>query len=167
MLPATPAQAEPTLTQGQTARVLGRLRADPEMRALLKGQPPEVLLMGPWLDETHELIGASLVLKLPEPRSFPMRHWPVVKWNPNKARETSYAEDSLEARATDATELMVRVDIGKDRVVSVEPSGEHVKVEPGPSVKAEDPSGRHGYFGLRGGSERWRASSRRPPSPRS
>ncbi|HEU0024625.1 MAG TPA: hypothetical protein VFQ12_08340 [Thermoleophilaceae bacterium] len=137
--PASRPIAEPKLSAAQRERVRSLLRGDEELGGILKGNPVEIAQMGPWSGAAHEFIGASAIVRISEPLSFPMMNWPVVDADP--PGDAPYEEHELELRAENVTELVVNVDLRSERVVGIDPGGEDAKLTPGESVELEEPSG--------------------------
>ncbi len=68
-----------------------------------------------------------------------MMRWPVVDGDP--PGDAPYEEHALEVKASRVTEFVVDVDLGRGRVVGIDPGGEEATLTPGPSVELQEPSG--------------------------
>ena len=137
--PPPPRRAPARLTKAQRAEARALLEADPRLTEALRGQPLDVAQVGPWSSTEHEFIGASAILRLRRELSYPMMRWPVVDGDP--PGDAPYEEHALEVKASRVTEFVVDVDLGRGRVVGIDPGGEEATLTPGPSVELQEPSG--------------------------
>ena len=135
-----PGPAIPTLSEAQRARAQELLGSDPQADRFLQGRDYRVAELGPWTTEDGRVIGASMVVRLSSPASFEMSRWPAIEQADERAGGRSYRESTLQMAADDVSELMVRVDLERQAVVSVEPSDPAAKITPGPDVKRTQPA---------------------------
>jgi hypothetical protein len=140
--PAPPESDGAGLSAGQTTQVSGILAADARLQQLLAGKQYSVDGIGPWTTggETYQLVGSLVIIRLAQPASFPSSSWPVVEYAGEDA--TAYTETTVQFAADGVTELMVNVDLGKGRVVGIQPDGDDVRITPDPGTPTDDPAQR-------------------------
>jgi hypothetical protein len=129
------------LTKREEVAALTIMDEDPVLGEML-GDGPDIRTLGPWSERDPQgirrSIGVLAILRLPQPRDFAMRHWPVVSYDDDDGDCDStgehYREETIEYSVENATGLQVDVDLNEKRVVGIEPIGG--RVTPGPSVTA-------------------------------
>jgi hypothetical protein len=129
----------PVLTQKQRRATRQLLRADERLSEALAGNRLRIAQMGPWLSADHRFIGASAILPLRKPHSFPMTTWPLVDGDP--PGDAPYVVDEIEMKASRVSEFIVEVDLRRHKVVGIDPGGEHARLEYGPDVVLREPTG--------------------------
>lgn len=133
---ARPGPPEPTLSADQENRALELVAADPTAQQVLEGKDYEVSRMGPWGGERGDpLIGAAMMLRFSQPESFPMRAWPFIDYRPGE--DPPYRKATWEFGASNVTDMEVMVDLRRERVVSIDPSGGEAQITPGPELRGE------------------------------
>jgi hypothetical protein len=137
--PPEPAPAIPALSASQQSSAQAALARDPQTRRFLAGRGYRVTEIGPWTTEQGTLIGASMLVGLSSPASFAMSRWPAVDYRAEPAAERPYRDSAIQMAASNVTELMVRVDLDRQAVVGIEPSGPGATIKPGPDVKRIPP----------------------------
>lgn len=138
---------QPTLDSEQRALAAEALASDPRAQKLLAGRSYELGSIGPWTSDgpTGSLIGASMLVKLTPPATYPMSTWPVAEYEPSA--DPPYQEGTIELAAEHVEMLIVDVDLVDRRVISIQPFGEDVRVTPGsnPPRPAEPSPEEPGY----------------------
>jgi hypothetical protein len=137
--PPEPAPAMPTLSATEQSRAHQALARDSQARRFLAGRDYRVAEIGPWTTEQGTLIGASMLVGLSSPASFAMSRWPAVDYGAQPGAGRPYTESTIQMAASNVTELMVRVDLDRQAVVGIEPSGPGATITPGPDVKRIPP----------------------------
>ncbi|MGH3033224.1 MAG: hypothetical protein ACRDON_01540 [Gaiellaceae bacterium] len=111
----------PALTEEEQARAVSLLASDPRAARLLGGLRYEIREIGVWhTSKTKRTIGASLVIVLAEPTRIE-GVWPDKAYDEAERKSVPYAEKSTRFTAANVTELMVSVDLGRGKVVSIAP----------------------------------------------
>jgi hypothetical protein len=134
-----PAPAMPALSATEQSSAQEVLARDPQARRFLAGRDYRVTEIGPWTTEEGTLIGASMLVGLSSPASFAMSRWPAVDYRAEPGAERAYRESAIQMAAGNVTELVVRVDLDRQAVVGIEPSGQGATITPGPDVKRIPP----------------------------
>lgn len=128
---------DPSLTPEQEKVALAVLAEDPRADAFLSDTSYQVSDIGPWGGYTasgkaEPVIGAILMLRLDRPTAYPMQEWPLLRRA--ASQDPPYEQVSLQMRAWNVQELVVNVDLPRERVVRIYPFGDDVEMTPGPDV---------------------------------
>lgn len=143
-LPTTE-DGEPTLTKEQVEHTIAIVKADPIIQAATSSV--DVAQIGPWIERNESgeprLVGASLVLRLGEKTDFSMETWPAVQYDDDPADTfgDTYSKDSSTFAVSDATQLMVDVDLSRRAVVGITPEGPSVEFRGSPAEKVQESTG--------------------------
>jgi hypothetical protein len=127
-----PSPAIPWLTAAERAQAAQILASDRRSKAIFRGASYSVADIGPWTTNDQKLIGASMIVRLSAPKSFPVIEWPAIEtdWTPG-SRFAHYRERTLPASAIDVRDFDVLVDLNRARLVSLRPrNAEKMKIAP-------------------------------------
>lgn len=126
--PNPPPSDGPELTQAQRDRAVSLALGDSRVQGRLAGKTYQVQDVGPWSTggATDTLVGAIVVIRLGAPASYPLSTWPVPAYD--GPGDTSYRDGSVRVAAANVTDLVVSVDLGRSRVVGIEPDGDDVAI---------------------------------------
>jgi hypothetical protein len=133
-IPGPPASVTvvPTLTASEEHRALEILAADRPGSQLLGQTPFEVYRLGPWTTEEERKIGASIILRFDRPITMPMGPWPSIIYDASEKTFPPYERRSVNFKAVDVRYLMIRVDLTRGVVVTID-AGPGSRVTPGPN----------------------------------
>jgi hypothetical protein len=117
----------PTLTPRDEARALALATADPTVRATVGSRPTRVVTdadgkrVGVWETyKTRAVIGAAVELEWDQPLALD-RRWPSIAYDYTEVSAPPYREGLRRVRTRALTRLTVLVDLGRDKVVAVQP----------------------------------------------
>jgi hypothetical protein len=132
-----------TLADQRETQAVEILESDNRTQKLLANTDYSIDKIGPWTepaaDGTQRLVGATMILDLPQARDWPMTAWPVIGYLPK--RET-YLQSTDTFAIAGAKEVLVDIDMTKGRVVGISPLGGIVTKRP-PGERSK-PSARRG-----------------------
>jgi hypothetical protein len=131
--PGDPSPALPVMTEEDRAQAVAVLAQDPMARGFLRG-PYTIEKIGPWMTLDHEKLGVSMILKLDRPHDFGLVKWPLMNYDQTERSSPPFRTDLVPLTASNVTELAVQVDLVRDRLAGIEPSGNGVRITPGPGV---------------------------------
>jgi hypothetical protein len=120
--PAEPGVQLPELTAVEKASLPEILASDDRLSDILGGRKFEIAEAGVWHTRLNpRKLGASLLLELPEQTDFSMRAWPVLEYDYEEENFPPYTRHVEIFGATKVQKLLVRVDLSRGEVVSIQP----------------------------------------------
>jgi hypothetical protein len=117
---ADPGRPIPSLSDDEKARAAELATA--ELSTLIKSNRFDVVDVGVWHTHGMKPIGAVVVFDLKGAGRF-HADWPTIDYDRSESHPTPYDDDHSEYTAAGVTQFLVLVDLKREKVVQVEPSG--------------------------------------------
>lgn len=126
---------EPLITSDERARAIAIAKADPRFTQLLAGQTYSFTDAGLWLGAgDNGRTGAELIVNWPDTISVSDYDWPSIGSDDDTS--ATYTEGTSRYGVSGLRELDVLVDLGRNRLVSMEPSGDYTETYPAQPLSA-------------------------------
>jgi len=125
----------PTLTDLDIRRADVITAADPATKLIFGQRNPVKTGDYPWTDFDNNLIGIVQEWQFSPAASWPMQHWPSIRFDRNSGNPLLYDRYYSQRSVSNASALDVYVDLRTNMVVAIEPDFE-AEITPGPN----DPS---------------------------
>lgn len=117
---ADPGPPIPSLSSDEEARAAALATA--ELSTLIKANRFDLADVGVWHTHGKKPIGAVVVFDLKGGGRF-HADWPTIDYDRSESHAKAYDDDHSEYTAAGVTQFLVLVDLKRDKVVQVEPSG--------------------------------------------
>ncbi len=121
-----PGPAPATLSDEQRAEAARLALADPRVRRVTAGRGASVARAVPWATMDERTFGAVVAIVLERPASIDAR-LPATDYDETERSTPPYRVEHVHVVAEDVDELLVRVDLERRAVVSIQP-GERARV---------------------------------------
>jgi len=110
----------PSLSDVERARAAELAAA--ELSTLIRSNRFAVQEVGVWHTHAGKKLGAVVVVSLPGAERFHAA-WPTIDYDRSEPLPQPYKDDQSEYTASGVTSFLILVDLQRDKVVQVEPSG--------------------------------------------